>query len=158
MQDAVVTGDVDDLGTLYHEQADRLWRAVLLFCGDREIASDAVAEAFTRAIENRGGIRTPEAWIWKVAFRLAAQELRRRSREEHVPADAPYEVPQETGELMRALQHLSSRQRAAIVLHFQAGYSYAEVARIVGSTPAAVGVHIHRGRRKLRAMLGDEDV
>jgi len=33
---------------LYREQGDRIWRALLGYAGDREIASDAEAEAFAQ--------------------------------------------------------------------------------------------------------------
>jgi RNA polymerase sigma-70 factor (ECF subfamily) len=69
-----------------------------------------------------------------------------------------YEVPEETAELLAALPRLSPKQRASIVLHYQCGYSLKEVAEIIGSTPSAVGVHLHRGRKRLRELLGDEDV
>ena len=36
-----------ELERLYREQGDRMWRAVLAFAGDPEVASDAVAEAST---------------------------------------------------------------------------------------------------------------
>jgi DNA-directed RNA polymerase specialized sigma24 family protein len=32
-----------------------------------------------------------------------------------------------------------------------------EVANTLGSTPAAVRVHLHRGRARLRTLLGDDD-
>jgi DNA-directed RNA polymerase specialized sigma24 family protein len=51
-----------------------------------------------------------------------------------------------------ALGALSERQRASVVLHDGAGYPAREVARIVGSTEAAVRVHLMRGRRRLREL------
>jgi RNA polymerase sigma factor (sigma-70 family) len=71
--------------------------------------------------------------------------------------ESSYEVPEETAELLVALPRLSPKQRAAIVLHYHAGYSLKEVADIIGSTPAAVGVHLHRGRKRLRELLEDQD-
>jgi RNA polymerase sigma-70 factor (ECF subfamily) len=60
-------------------------------------------------------------------------------------------------DLVVALGTLSERQRAAVVLHDAAGYPARQVARIVGSTEAAVRVHLMRGRRRLREMLEDQD-
>ena len=56
-------------------------------------------------------------------------------------------------DLVRALGHLSEKQRAAFVLYHYAGYPHAEVARIIGSTTAAVAVHLHRARGRLRDLL-----
>ncbi len=56
-----------------------------------------------------------------------------------------------------ALPRLSPKQRRAIVLHYYGDYSLKEVATITGTTFSAVGVHLHRGRKRLRELLGDED-
>ena len=45
----------------------------------------------------------------------------------------------------------------AAVLHFRDNYTLAEVADIIGSTTAAVGVHLYRARRRLRELLGEDD-
>ena len=45
MDDLQVSG-VSDLERLYQESGDRLWWALFAYAGDREIASDAAAEAF----------------------------------------------------------------------------------------------------------------
>jgi RNA polymerase sigma-70 factor (ECF subfamily) len=58
---------------------------------------------------------------------------------------------------MEALRVLPRKQRAAVVLHHGAGYPVRDVARIIGSTPAAVRVHLSRGRRRLRELLGGDD-
>ena len=69
-----------------------------------------------------------------------------------------YEMEDPARDLVVALGALSERQRAAVVLHDAAGYPAREVARIVGSTEAAVRVHLMRGRRRLRVLLeGEED-
>jgi hypothetical protein len=45
-----VTDLSDGVERAYRAQAEQLWRALVLFCGDREVASDAVSEAFAQAI------------------------------------------------------------------------------------------------------------
>jgi hypothetical protein len=41
----------------YHAEHARLWRSLLLFSGDADLASDAVSEAFTQALHR--GDRDP---------------------------------------------------------------------------------------------------
>jgi RNA polymerase sigma-70 factor, ECF subfamily len=142
---------------VYREQGDRIWRAVLLSTGDREVANDAVGEAFAQALRRGDAIRSPERWVWRTAFRIAAAEMKHNRETSQSPADPEYEVGSETAELLAALQRISPKQRASIVLHYHAGYSLKEIAEIIGSTPSAVGVHIHRGRKRLRELLGDGD-
>lgn len=45
------------------------------------------------------------------------------------------------------------QQRACVVLHYYGGYNTAEISRMVGSTPAAVRMHLTRGRRRLQQLL-----
>ena len=81
---------------------------------------------------------------------------RRRTVNELV-ADMTYEEPDDVVDLVRLLNDLSDAQRAAIVLHDYAGYRAREAAEIIGSTEAAVRVHLLRARRKLRAQLGSPE-
>jgi RNA polymerase sigma factor (sigma-70 family) len=157
VRNAPVRADAVPFEHVYEEEGARLWRAVYFYAADREVASDAVAEAFAQALRRGNALRSPDRWVWRTAFRIAAGELKRRRNEGGSLTDADYEIPEETAELLAALPRLSPKQRAAIVLHHHAGYSLKEVADIIGSTPAAVGVHLHRGRKRLRELLGDED-
>ncbi len=59
--------------------------------------------------------------------------------------------------IIAAMAKLSRRQRTAIVLHYYGGYSAREIAGLTGSAGATVGVHLHRGRKRLREILGDID-
>jgi RNA polymerase sigma-70 factor, ECF subfamily len=146
----------DELERLYREQGGRMWRAVLAFAGDGEVASDAVAEAFAQALRRGEQVRRPERWLWRAAFRIAAGELKARRRDAPVMREEWYEMEEPARDLMTALAKLSDKQRAAVVLHHAAGYPVNEVADIIGSTSAAVRVHLMRGRRRLRDLLGDE--
>jgi RNA polymerase sigma-70 factor (ECF subfamily) len=145
----------EELDRLYREHGDRLWRAVLGFAGDREVASDAVAEAFAQCLNRGTAVRDPARWIWRAAFRIAAGELkdRRRRQEMSVRMEDSYEIPEAAAQILEALTRLSPRQRAAVVLHDHVGYSAREVASILGSTAATVRVHLSQGRRRLRALL-----
>ena len=51
------------LERVYRDHGDRLWRAVLAFAGDPEVASDAVAEAFAQALRRGDAIREPDRWV-----------------------------------------------------------------------------------------------
>ncbi|TMK86784.1 MAG: hypothetical protein E6G44_01900, partial [Actinobacteria bacterium] len=58
----VDTSPHGELECLYRDERDRMWRAVFAFAGDREVASDAVAEAFAQALRRGAAIRSPERW------------------------------------------------------------------------------------------------
>jgi RNA polymerase sigma-70 factor (ECF subfamily) len=150
-----------ELERLYRERGDRLWRAVLAYSGDSDVASDAVSEAFAQALRRGDAIRDPEAWVWRAAFRIAAGELADRRRGATPAADLrprSYEMPEPAEALLTALSRLSPKQRACVVLHHYAGYPVKEIAAIVGSTSAAVRVHLSQGRKRLREDLGASEV
>ena len=151
-----VTDLTDDVERSYREHAEQLWRALVLFCGDREIANDAVSEAFAQAIARGSAIENVDRWVWRSAFNIARGDLKRRGRHTSALPDLPAEVPTETVDLVRALAKLTPKQRASIVLHHYAGYSTKETAEIIGSTAGAVGMHLDRGRKRLRDLLGDD--
>src|SRR6266496_4141512 len=76
----VETSPQGELERLYRDHRDRMWRAVFAFAGDREIANDAVSEAFAQALRRGDEIRSPERWLWRTVFRVAAGELKLRGR------------------------------------------------------------------------------
>jgi len=142
---------------VYQAEALKMWRAIVGYAGDPEIADDAVAEAFARALHHRDSIQDLRAWTWRVAFRFAAAELRTQvGRAEAHPVD-PSEPSAEAADLVAALRRLSERQRLALVLHDYADRPTAEVAAILGCSTATVHVHLSRGRKRLRALLEVRD-
>ena len=143
---------------LYLEHGEHLWRGVLMYAGDREIANDAVAEAFAQAIRRGKDLREPLAWITTAAYRIAAGELKAGRARGYPLVEAPYEMPEPALHVAKALAQLSPKQRASALLHFRDGYTLAETARIIGSTTSAVGVHLHRARKRLNDLLEDPDV
>jgi RNA polymerase sigma-70 factor (ECF subfamily) len=146
-----------DLEALYREHGNRLWWALVAFSGDREIASDAESEAFTQALRRGDALRDPLAWVWHAAFRIAAGELQQRRRMPPPLAEPSYELPEPAAHVTDALRQLPAQQRAAVVLHYYADRPIREIAEILGTSASTVAVHLHRGRNRLRDLLGDDD-
>ena len=156
VQDATVSarGSFEDV---YRAEGDRLWRSLLLFTGNAEAASDAVAEAFTQALGGWERIRDPRAGGWQAAVRIASGEMARRRTLVELPRGLAVDTPESLTDLIRALAVLSRRQREVVVLHLYAGYRLMEIAAMTGTTPAAAAVHLHRAKRRLRSLLEVED-
>ncbi len=145
------------LDELYKLHAERLWRAVFAYTGDREVTNDAVAEAFAQCLRRGKDVRYPKAWLWQAAFHVAAGEMNRRGTLSELREDLGYEMPEKAWALLAALGSLPSRQRAVLVLYYYAGYRTGEIASIVGSSTATVRVHLSRGRKRLRQLLEEDD-
>jgi RNA polymerase sigma-70 factor, ECF subfamily len=150
---------ISDLERLYRDAGPQLWRAIYGFVGGRrQVAEDAVAEAFARAIEHADEIRSPLPWLYRTAFRLAVRELQREKRQPpQLPDQAPGIDPGEVLDVLKALGVLSTNQRAAVLLHDEEGFTGPEVGRLLGMSAATVRVHLFRGRRRLRTLLGSEE-
>jgi hypothetical protein len=128
----------DQVEVTYRREAPRLWRALMLYSGDRDIASDAVAEAFAQLLGRGAAVRDPRAWVWRAAFRIAAGDLKRRRRHQPLgridvvaPGDVVglvdvlarlfdrvdlVEVPDLWPEVVRRPRKLPSRSRRGIVI------------------------------------------
>jgi RNA polymerase sigma-70 factor (ECF subfamily) len=146
-----------EIERLYRDHGNRLWHALLGFCGDPEVASDALAESFAQALRRGSALREPLAWIWRAAFRIARGELKERSGHGIATHEESYEMDEPAVELIGALRKLSARQRAAVALHHLADYPVKEVALLLGTSSSAVRVHLTRGRRRLRTLLEEGD-
>ena len=154
---APITGDAEAdsrhrVEEAYRSQSPQMWRALLAYSGDPEVASDAVAEAFAQALRRGSAIRSVERWVWKAAFRIAAGELKERRR--FVSEQDRAVTPAEPGfELWASLRALSPRQRACLFLYYYADCPPKEIAQMIGSTQSAVRVHLFRGRARLADIL-----
>ena len=148
-----MTGERTDLERVYREHGPRLWRALLGFTGDGEIASDAQAEAFAQALSRGEAITSPADWIWTAAFRIAKGELQRRNARRTPEPERRYDLPEPVDHLVTALAAIPTNQRLAVVLHDYADIPTDEVAHMLGITRATVHVHLSRGRRRLRTLL-----
>jgi RNA polymerase sigma-70 factor, ECF subfamily len=140
----------------YREYAAQLWRGVYAYSGGRrEIADDAVAEAYARALVHRGRIRSLLPWLYRVAFRQAAERLRDERRDHAkpvVPEEAAGDLASET--TLGALAFLTPQQRAVVFLFYYADLSIADVAHATGTSRVAVRVQLHRAREALRCKYG----
>ena len=152
-----------DIERLYRTESAAIWRAVLVYSGGREdMADDAVAEAFAAALHGSWEIRSPRAWLFRVALRHAGAALeaeRKRARTAGRPAESAV-TPAMAPEAQSAVDLLSSlppSQRAVIFLHYYLDMSVRDIAQSLGTRPVAVRVQLHRARQRLRAILEGED-
>jgi RNA polymerase sigma factor (sigma-70 family) len=147
----------------YREYGGDLWRALLAFAaGNREIADDGVAHAFIEAGARMHQIRDLRSWLYAVAFRAAAADLRRgRAVQEagvgSLGDPATYDGQDRLVEILDLVRSLSPRQRAVFVLRELFGYPTTETATLLGTSETAVRVHLHGARRRLRARIEEAE-
>ncbi|MEU1843346.1 SigE family RNA polymerase sigma factor [Micromonospora sediminicola] len=149
-----------DFDGLYHAHFRSLTIQLTAYCGDLAQAQDMVQEAFCRAFARWSRVSRyddPVAWVRRVAWNLATSRWRRlrtaqawlhRQREEHVPGPGPDRVA-----LTAALAVLPTNQRRAVVLHYLADLSVAQIAAQEDVPEGTVKSWLHRGRAALAAQL-----
>lgn len=129
---------------------------------DVERAQDLAQETFARALGQEP--ENPRAWIFRVASNLARDEARlvvRRKRHlvllraeaEQAEAEAPaataeMEARERSERLRLALERLSERDREVLLL-WDAGMSYPEIAAETGLSAGAIGTTLARARKRL---------
>lgn len=103
------------------------------------------------------------AWLSTVAIRQAIRAARRdRSHatltdhaQQVIPADVNVEDVVFGRARLRALRHLPERQRRLLLLH-AAGYTYADLAAMTGSTCRTIDRQLTRARRGREPRTGDD--
>jgi RNA polymerase sigma-70 factor (ECF subfamily) len=136
-------------------------RTVTLIVRDRslaeEIAQDAYLQLFLhwRTVE---GYERPEAWVRKVAVRLAIRRVKRESDPRRLAAVTTESVGGEIPDLdlARAVAELAPMQRAVVVLYYYEDLSVAEAARLLSVSESTVKQHLMRARSRLADRLGEE--
>jgi RNA polymerase sigma-70 factor (sigma-E family) len=144
-------------------------RAVLVSVGDRQLAEDLVAEAFTRAWMSWHKVSRhpePRAWIVRTALNARISWWRRRRRE--VAWDGNDEVVDlaagDSGldpALLAALRRLPQRQREVIACRVFLDLDTGGTASTLGIAPGTVTAHLSRAVASLRTHLvnnGDLEV
>jgi RNA polymerase sigma-70 factor, ECF subfamily len=140
--------------------------AVLL--GDQHEAQDVAQEAFARALGRWPRLRTfdvPEAWVRKVAFRLAVDASRRIRRQRMLSQRLAGTLPRDSevagppgqqlqySEVAAALAGLPMNLREVIVLHYVADLPVEQIARECGTSSGTVKSRLVAGRRRLETAL-----
>jgi RNA polymerase sigma factor (sigma-70 family) len=168
-----------DLGAIMGERRQLLNLAYRLL-GSLADAEDAVQETYARWYalphQQRAAIAAPGAWLTTVASRICLDLLgsARARRERYVGEWLPEPLPEPTEwtsgrsggtldpadrvtldesvnmALLVVLEAMTPAERVAFILHDVFGYPFAEVAEIVGRTPAACRQLAASARRRLR--------
>lgn len=166
---AVAAGDRAALRSLYERQSTRLFGVANAILRDRDLAADALQDAFL-GIARRAGQFDPsrgraEAWLAAIVRHAALDIIRARGREaptddpllgdeaEAAEAEARLIATAEGRRLRDCLAKLETRNRAGIILAFVHGLSHPQIAERLGLPLGTVKSWIRRGLIALRECL-----
>jgi RNA polymerase sigma-70 factor, ECF subfamily len=142
--------------SLYEQEFARVYRAVYLLAGDRQLAEDASQEAFARALSRWRRLAShpsPAAWVTTTALNVARRQLRRRPQ-----ASSPEPIDPANDDriaVVDAIRGLSPRQQEAVALHYLLDMTVAETAAAMGIDEGTVKTHLSRARDALAHALDD---
>ena len=120
-----------------------------------EVGSDLCSEVEEYAWENQRKViamENPLGYLYRVAqskSRRYARWMNRTTFPSRFP-DVVHEDPQ-LHDMLQMLSGLNPDQRVCVMLVHAFGWTYAEVAELLGLTRATVNHHVHRGLGRLRA-------
>ena len=152
----------DELERLYKSTYTAVVRFLYRKVWDADRAEDLAQEVFIRAMAHRP--EKPRAWVFAVAANLARDEARAAvRRKKHLtlltndplPMSTPDPTADETMEhderklqVKQALDALGERDRQVLLL-WDAGMSYPEIAQETGLAVGAIGTTLARARKRL---------
>ncbi|MGY3518798.1 RNA polymerase sigma factor [Micromonospora sp. PTRAS2] len=157
--------DAAEFDAFYSASAHRVLGQLYAMVGNRAEAEDAVAEAYARAWDRWAAVRgcdSPEAWVRRVAYRVAVSAWRKtvnrmRAHRREVTEQRVDAASVDHVAIVAALRHIPAEQRRAVVLHHLVGLSVAEIAAEVGTNENTVKTRLARGRRALAAHLTEPE-
>ena len=166
---AIPGNPADRLATLYDSHHDRLYRLARRLSPSADEALDLVQETFLKAARSPAsvplGATSEEAWLVRVLINIRRDQWRkiavrtRHDRELHHPANAHH--GQEAAliaraTVWRALDALTPRRRAVVVMHELEGLTVSAIASLLGVSAITVRWHLSMGRRDLIRALAPQ--
>jgi RNA polymerase sigma factor (sigma-70 family) len=151
---------VPDFSVFFRREYPAVLRTVFLIVRNQGRAEELTQEAFVvllRHWSRVGSYDWPEAWLRRVAIRLAMRHVRRERLRAMLERQNALIVDGAGVRLDLAdeLRQLSAPQRTAIVLHYYQDQPIDQIAAVMACSDNTVKSHLRRARSKLRGILAD---
>jgi RNA polymerase sigma-70 factor (ECF subfamily) len=159
-------GELADFARFYESTYPGAYRTALAIVRDAGLAADVTQESFVKAYRERHRFRGDApvaAWLHRIVVNEAISGIRKRSRgPREIDMSNAWGATTGPGEvagvadrvsILGALDVLTPRARAAVVLRYYHDYDYATIARILGTSAGNVGVLLSRSLGRLRTEL-----
>jgi RNA polymerase sigma-70 factor (ECF subfamily) len=172
-------GDEEAFQELVRRYKEPIISFVMRMLNDRDKAVDVAQETFVNVFTHADGYRPVASftgWLYRIAYNLAINEIRRQKRQPAVSLDAITDPDAEGGPRMeardrsagieermldeerhavvrRCVAGLPHKYRGAIVMKDMEGMTFEEIATVLGCPESTVKSRVMRGRRMLRRKL-----
>ncbi len=159
---AARTGNRDALEDFLRQIERRVYVFAFRMVGNAVLAEDVAQEALWKICRNLNRYRSGTnlwGWIYRIVLNQA-HDLRRRDRRETPIEGAEFAAPaddwdrrQQFQRVLEALDLLTGKERAALVLLDMEGLTSAEAARAMGCLRITARSRAAQARRKIRKLL-----
>lgn len=140
----------------YRRNYSRLASSLSMVCNNKGLGEELAQEAFVKAYAKWSDVEamdSPDGWLYRVAFNLARRQWKLSARRKLVALDEQTSATQDTVEdedLRQAIARLPLKLRRIVVARYVLGYSTDEAADMLGMSPGALRVSLHRAVAALR--------
>lgn len=166
---AAVNGDREAFGRIWTQQRADVFRRVLANVHDHHLTEDITSETFTRALRSIGTLKTDgrpiQGWLVTISQNVTRNHYRDKRRHptwdlpspDRSASDNPEKQVTDRDLALRVLRFVSwlpNRQREVMVLRFIDGFTYQEVADVLGCSVQAVYQSQYAAQREIRRLMG----
>jgi len=162
-------GDYDAFRALFETHSDRVYSIALRYSGDATSALDIAQETFLKVWSHIGEFRAEcsfESWLYRIVVN-GCLDYRRRGRKWApflsdlldaviAPAEsALHKVlrAEVEGDVQRMVAKLPPDQRMVVVLRYTDGFSYEQIAEVLGCSTGTVASRLNRAHKTLERRL-----
>ena len=166
----VARGDADAFDTVYDQVAATVFGIVRRVVRDpaqsEEVTQDVLLEVWRNAAKFDPGRGSATAWVMTLAHRRAVDRVRSVQKESErerrtAVADVPFDEVAEAVEsglererVRRCLGSLTELQRESVTLAYYGGYTYSQVAGLLGVPGGTIKTRMRDALIRLRDCLG----
>lgn len=157
----------------------KIFNMIYRMVGDYDDAADLTQETFLRVYKGLRSFRGEASiytWIYQIALNLCRTTIAQRKRISSVvsldqrieteDSEIDVEVPDESmaphiiiegvnlqEAVQKAIEALPLPYKEVVILHDLQGFSYQEIANMLGTNEQTIRVRLHRARKMLRSLL-----
>lgn len=158
-------GDRAAQRALYDATSDRIYRLLLRMLRHESDAADVMQDAYIRAFERIAQFQEGSSlatWVYRIAVNEALQFIRRRGRRNESSIDSSdthaERLADPTDDVLRvdlqdALERVPEWERTLLILRYQQGLNYAEMAELLEKPAGTIASGLNRARHMLRDVL-----
>lgn len=163
----VKAGDLDRMSLLFERHNRALFGFLFRMTQRREASEDLVQNVFYRMLKYRHNFAIDShftGWMYHIARNELKDMVKKRGAGEHYDqlddhqelmadgqsVDEQLEKKEAHQELSKAILRLNERDREILILSRFQELKYAEIGELIGITPGAAKVRVHRAVRELK--------